>query len=80
MGRPRRARPRRRTATNGLAGTVAATTLHDGRSRVRVGQLLAELPVGETATLERGTTAYAIFAPEAVRLIPTDPIDQEATQ
>ena len=31
--------------TNGVPGTVAATTLHGGRSRVRIGELLAEAPL-----------------------------------
>ena len=58
--------------TNGVAGTVAATTLHGGRSRVRIGELLAELPFEQAETPERGTTAYAVFAPEDVRLIPAE--------
>jgi hypothetical protein len=57
---------------NALAGTIGTTTLHGGRSRVRVGELLAECPTGEAAALERGATAYAVFAPEDVRVIPLD--------
>jgi molybdate transport system ATP-binding protein len=57
---------------NTLPGTIGAITLHGGRSRVRIGELLAELRVDDTAVLERGTTANAVFAPEHVRLIPLD--------
>ena len=58
---------------NGVAGAVGATTLSGGRTRVRVGELLAEHPAGDP--LPRGSTAFASFAPEDVRLIPLD--DQE---
>jgi len=56
-------------AANTIAGTVGATTLHGGRYRVRVGELLAERAVDDTVTLERGATAYATFAAEDVRLV-----------
>jgi molybdate transport system ATP-binding protein len=60
-------------ALNAVAGAVGATTLSGGRARVRVGELLAEHPAGEPPP--RGSTAFASFAPEDVRLIPLD--DQE---
>ena len=55
---------------NALAGAIGATTLHGGRSRVRVGALLAETGTSPPAAIERGATAYAVFDPAAVRLVP----------
>ena len=56
---------------NAVAGTVGTSTLHGGRTRVRVGAMLAERSTAD-APLDRGETAYAVVAPEAVRLIPLD--------
>jgi len=66
-------------AANALAGTIGAATLHGGRVRVRVGEVLAERPTDDPTPLERGATAFAVFAPEDVRLIPLEPpaSDQE---
>jgi hypothetical protein len=57
-------------ARNVLAGTVGATTLDGGRTRVRVGDLVAEADA--STALPRGALAYAVFGPSAVRLIPLD--------
>ena len=57
-------------ARNAVPGTIGATTLHGGRSRVRVGELLAETSAPEE--LVRGAPAFAVFAPEDVRLVPLD--------
>jgi hypothetical protein len=55
---------------NALAGAVGATTLHGGRTRVRIGALLAETGASAPELPERGTPAYAIFEPTAVRVVP----------
>ncbi|MBE2320802.1 ABC transporter ATP-binding protein [Solirubrobacter sp. CPCC 204708] len=54
-------------AGNVLAGTVGAITPDRGRTRVRVGPLVAE--VGTADGLERGARAYASFAPGSARVI-----------
>ena len=69
----------RSDAANAIAGMVGATTLHGGRHRVRIGELLAERAVDGGVTLERGATAYAVFAPEDVRLVPPARKQEDST-
>ncbi len=64
-----------RGEANAVAGTVGTSTLYGGRTRVRVGEMLAERSTAAPA-LDRGATAYAVVAPEAVRLIPLRDEDQ----
>jgi len=54
-------------AGNVIAGTVGALTPDRGRTRVRVGPLVAE--VASADGLERGARAYASFAPRSARVI-----------
>ena len=54
-------------AGNVIAGTVGAITPDRGRTRVRVGPLVAE--VASADGLERGARAYASFAPRSARVI-----------
>jgi molybdate transport system ATP-binding protein len=54
-------------AGNVIAGTVGSITPDRGRTRVRVGPLVAE--VAGTDGLERGARAYASFAPRSARVI-----------
>jgi len=49
------------------AGTVGALTPDRGRTRVRVGPVVAEVASAEG--LERGARAYASFAPRSARVI-----------
>jgi molybdate transport system ATP-binding protein len=51
---------------NALAGTIGGATLHGGRTRVRIGPLLAETDAGD---LPRGAPAFAVFDPADVRLV-----------
>jgi ABC-type sulfate/molybdate transport systems ATPase subunit len=51
---------------NVIAGTVGAATPDRGRTRVRVGPLVAEV---SELTVERGTTAYASFERGSARVI-----------
>jgi len=52
---------------NVVAGTVGAITPDRGRTRVRVGPLVAE--VADADGLERGARAFASFAPQSARVI-----------
>ncbi|MDA0185316.1 ABC transporter ATP-binding protein [Solirubrobacter phytolaccae] len=54
-------------AGNVLAGTVGSITPDRGRTRVRVGPLVAE--VAHVDGLERGARAFASFAPRSARVI-----------
>ena len=54
-------------AGNVIAGTVGALTPDRGRTRVRVGPLVAE--VASADGLERGARAFASFAPGSARVI-----------
>ncbi len=54
-------------AGNVIAGTVGSITPDRGRTRVRVGSLVAE--VAGADGLERGARAYASFAPRSARVI-----------
>lgn len=54
-------------AGNVLAGTVGSITPDRGRTRVRVGALVAE--VASADGLQRGARAYASFAPRSARVI-----------
>ena len=54
-------------AGNVIAGTVASLTPDRGRTRVRVGPLVAE--VASADGLERGARAFASFAPRSARVI-----------
>jgi ABC-type sulfate/molybdate transport systems ATPase subunit len=56
----------RPTNGNVIAGTVGAATPDRGRTRVRVGPLVAEV---SELTVERGTTAYASFERGSARVI-----------
>jgi ABC-type sulfate/molybdate transport systems ATPase subunit len=59
-------------AENRLAGTVAAVTPDDGRVRVRLGPLTAELEPAEAARLDlrRGDRVWASFAAADARIVP----------
>jgi hypothetical protein len=50
-----------------IAGTVGSITPDRGRTRVRVGPLVAE--VASADGLERGARAFASFAPRSARVI-----------
>ena len=54
-------------AGNVIAGTVASLTPDRGRTRVRVGPLVAEVESADG--LERGARAFASFAPRSARVI-----------
>lgn len=54
-------------AGNVVAGTVGSITPDRGRSRVRVGPLVAE--VADAGGLERGARAFASFAPRSARIV-----------
>lgn len=54
-------------AGNVLAGTVGSITPDRGRTRVRVGPLVAE--VSRADGLERGARAFASFAPRSARVV-----------
>ncbi len=54
-------------AGNVIAGTVGSITPDRGRTRVRVGPLVAE--VASADGLERGARAFASFAPRSARVI-----------
>jgi molybdate transport system ATP-binding protein len=56
---------------NVIAGTIGSVTPDRGRLRVRVGPLVAE--VAELDGLERGTRAYASFAPGDARVVRATP-------
>jgi molybdate transport system ATP-binding protein len=64
---------------NAVPGAIGATTLHGGRTRVRIGPLIAETSAPDE--LQRGAQAFALFDPADVRLVPLDvpsrPTDQE---
>ena len=79
VGRRASRRTRRRRA-NGVAGAVGADDAAR-RPRARPRRRAARRAPGrrDWRHSTRGTTAYAVFAPEAVRLIPLDPIMQEET-
>jgi ABC-type sulfate/molybdate transport systems ATPase subunit len=57
---------------NGLPGPVHAIAPEGGRVRLRVGEVVAEVPAEDIARLglEAGTQAWATFAPSSVRLVP----------
>ncbi len=59
---------------NGLPGTVHAIAPEGARVRLRVGDVVAELPAAdvERLGLEPGTNAWATFAPSSVRLVALD--------
>ena len=52
---------------NAVPGTIAAITPEGGRLRVRIGDLVAEVPAG--APLRRGEVAWATFEPGDARLV-----------
>jgi molybdate transport system ATP-binding protein len=56
---------------NGLAGRVHGLAPEGSRVRLRIGEVVVERPAEEVEHLglEPGTTAWATFAPEAVRLV-----------
>jgi ABC-type sulfate/molybdate transport systems ATPase subunit len=59
---------------NGLAGTVHGLAPEGSRVRLRIGDVVVECPAEEVERLglEPGTTAWATFAPEAVRIVALD--------
>jgi molybdate transport system ATP-binding protein len=56
---------------NGLVGTVHALAPEGNRVRLRIGEVVVERPAEEVERLglEPGTTAWATFPPEAVRIV-----------
>jgi ABC-type sulfate/molybdate transport systems ATPase subunit len=56
---------------NGLSGTVHAVAPEGSRVRLRIGEVVVERPAEEfeRLALQPGTTAWATFAPEAVRIV-----------
>ena len=56
---------------NAVPGRIAAIAPEGARLRVRVGELVAEAPVG--APLRRGEIAWATFAPARARLVSLGP-------
>ena len=56
---------------NGLSGTVHGLAPEGSRVRLRIGEVVVERPAEEIErlSLESGTTAWATFAPEAVRIV-----------
>jgi molybdate transport system ATP-binding protein len=56
---------------NGLSGLVHGLAPEGSRVRLRIGEVVVERPAEEIEglALEPGTTAWATFAPEAVRLV-----------
>jgi ABC-type sulfate/molybdate transport systems ATPase subunit len=59
---------------NGLPGTVHGLAPDGGRVRLRVGEVVIELPAEEAQrlALEPGTAAWATFPPDAVRIVALD--------
>jgi molybdate transport system ATP-binding protein len=53
---------------NAVAGRIASVTPRGNAQRVRIGPLVAELPA-DAPVPERGTKAYAVFAPGDVRIV-----------
>jgi hypothetical protein len=58
-------------AENAVPGTVASISPDRGRTRVRIVALVAE--IASPDGLERGTKAYASFAPGSARIITRSP-------
>ena len=56
---------------NGLSGTVHGLAPEGSRVRLRIGEVVVERPAEEIErlALEPGTTAWATFPPEAVRIV-----------
>ena len=56
---------------NGLAGAVHGMAPEGNRVRLRIGDVVVERPAEEVQrlALEPGTTAWATFPPEAVRIV-----------
>jgi molybdate transport system ATP-binding protein len=56
---------------NGLSGTVHGLALEGSRVRLRIGEVVVERPAEEIErlALAAGATAWATFAPEAVRIV-----------
>ncbi len=56
---------------NGLPGTVHGVAPEGSRVRLRIGEVVVERPAEEIErlALQPGTTAWATFAPEAVRIV-----------
>ncbi|HEX6742740.1 MAG TPA: ABC transporter ATP-binding protein [Solirubrobacteraceae bacterium] len=56
---------------NALSGTVHGLAPEGSRVRLRIGEVVVERPAEEVErlTLEPGTTAWATFPPEAVRIV-----------
>jgi molybdate transport system ATP-binding protein len=56
---------------NALPGTVHGLAPEGSRVRLRIGEVVVERPAEEVErlTLEPGTTAWATFPPEAVRIV-----------
>jgi ABC-type sulfate/molybdate transport systems ATPase subunit len=56
---------------NGLAGPVHGLAPEGNRMRLRIGEVVVERPADEIERLglQPGTTAWATFAPEAVRIV-----------
>jgi hypothetical protein len=59
---------------NGLPGAVHGLSPEGGRVRLRVGEVVVERPAEEVERLGlgNGTPAWAIFPPEAVRIVALD--------
>jgi ABC-type sulfate/molybdate transport systems ATPase subunit len=57
---------------NALPGAVHGIAPEGGRVRLRVGEVVAERPAEEVAGLRPGVTAWATFAPAAVRVVALD--------
>jgi hypothetical protein len=57
---------------NGLSGTVHGLAPEGSRVRLRIGEVVVERPAEEIErlALAPGATAWATFAPEAVRIVP----------
>jgi ABC-type sulfate/molybdate transport systems ATPase subunit len=63
-----------RNGSNALAGAVQGLAPEGGRVRLRVGDIVVERPADEIERLGigNGAQAWAIFAPEAVRIVALD--------
>jgi ABC-type sulfate/molybdate transport systems ATPase subunit len=63
---------------NGLSGTVQGLAPEGSRVRLRIGEVVVERPAEEIErlALAPGTTAWATFAPEAVRIVSLEERDR----
>jgi hypothetical protein len=59
---------------NGLVGAVHGLAPEGNRVRLRIGEVVVERPAEELErlALEPGSTAWATFPPEAVRIVALD--------